>query len=172
MLLLLAFWQEDVTFLTDVTLMLTGEDQRADIDLSKFQAEVGEVMTKARHSSLSEIQLGPILQEVTEIAIRHDVPLPASMALTAKALAQMQLATAELDPDLDPFAVAGSFLARNLMSRIGESTDPPVRRRRLVPRPEPDVAHRRVDRPAAHLLRDAEVPGPADAHGRGRRAGN
>jgi ubiquinone biosynthesis protein len=124
MLLLLAFWQEDVTFLTDVTLMLTGEDQRADIDLTKFQEEVGQVMTKARHSSLKDIQLGPILQEVTEIAIRHDVPLPASMALTAKALAQMQLATAELDPDLDPFAVAGSFLARNLMSRIGESTDP------------------------------------------------
>jgi hypothetical protein len=46
------------------------------------------------------------------------------MALTAKALAQMQLATAELDPELDPFAVAGSFLARSLMSRIGESTDP------------------------------------------------
>jgi ubiquinone biosynthesis protein len=124
MLLLLAFWQEDVTFLTDVTLMLTGEDQRADLDLTKFQQEVGEVMTRARHSSLKDIQLGPILQEVTEIAIRHDVPLPASMALTAKALAQMQLATAELDPDLDPFAVAGSFLARSLMSRIGESTDP------------------------------------------------
>ncbi len=124
MLLLLAFWQEDVTFLTDVTLMLTGEDQRTDIDLTKFQQEVGEVMTKARHSSLKDIQLGPILQEVTEIAIRHDVPLPASMALTAKALAQMQLATAELDPDLDPFAVAGSFLARNLLTRISESTDP------------------------------------------------
>jgi predicted unusual protein kinase regulating ubiquinone biosynthesis (AarF/ABC1/UbiB family)/nucleotide-binding universal stress UspA family protein len=124
MLLLLAFWQEDVTFLTDVTLMMTGEDQRTDIDLTAFQQEVGEVMTKARHSSLKDIQLGPILQEVTEIAIRHDVPLPASMALTAKALAQMQLATAELDPDLDPFAVAGSFLARNLLSRIGESTDP------------------------------------------------
>jgi predicted unusual protein kinase regulating ubiquinone biosynthesis (AarF/ABC1/UbiB family) len=124
MLLLMAFWQEDVTFLTDVTLMMTGEDQRTDIDLTAFQQEVGEVMTKARHSSLKDIQLGPILQEVTEIAIRHDVPLPASMALTAKALAQMQLATAELDPDLDPFAVAGSFLARNLLSRIGESTDP------------------------------------------------
>ena len=124
MLLLLAFWQEDVTFLTDVTLMMTGDDQRPDLDLTKFREEVGEVMASARHVSLSEIQLGPILQDVTEIAIRHDVPLPASLALTSKALAQMQLATAELDPELDPFAVAGSFLARSLLSRIGESTDP------------------------------------------------
>ena len=61
------------------------------------------------------MQLGPILQEMTEISIRYDVPLPASLALTGKALAQMQLATAELDPDLDPFDVAGSFLMRSLV---------------------------------------------------------
>jgi hypothetical protein len=46
------------------------------------------------------------------------------MALTGKALAQMQLATAELDPDLDPFDVAGSFLMRNLTTRIRQSADP------------------------------------------------
>jgi ubiquinone biosynthesis protein len=124
MLLLLAFWQEDVTFLTDVTLMLTGDIERTDLDLRSFQEEIGEVMAKSRHVALKDIQLGPILQQVTEIAIRHDVPLPASMALTGKALSQMQLATAELDPELDPFAVAGSFLARNLLSKMGQSTDP------------------------------------------------
>jgi predicted unusual protein kinase regulating ubiquinone biosynthesis (AarF/ABC1/UbiB family) len=124
MLLLLAFWQEDATFLTDVTLMLTGDVERTDLDLAKFQEEIGEVMAKSRHVALKDIQLGPILQQVTEIAIRHDVPLPASMALTGKALSQMQLATAELDPELDPFAVAGSFLARNMLSRMGQSTDP------------------------------------------------
>jgi ubiquinone biosynthesis protein len=124
MLLLLAFWQEDVTFLTDVTLMLTGEVERTDLDLGSFQAEIGAVMARSRHVALKDIQLGPILQEVTEIAIRHDVPLPASMALTGKALSQMQLATAELDPELDPFAVAGSFLARNMLSKMGQSTDP------------------------------------------------
>jgi hypothetical protein len=33
MLLLMAFWQEDVKFLADVVLMIAGEDQRADLDL-------------------------------------------------------------------------------------------------------------------------------------------
>ena len=42
-------------------------------------------------SSLKEIQLGPVLQGITEIAARHDMRLPASLALTGKALAQMQL---------------------------------------------------------------------------------
>jgi ubiquinone biosynthesis protein len=124
MLLLMAFWQEDVGFLSDVTLMLAGEDQRADIDLDGFQEELRNLLNKYRHMSLKEIQLGPILQEITEISIRHDVRLPASLALTGKALAQMQLATAELDPTLDPFSVAGSFVMKGLMARMRGSIDP------------------------------------------------
>jgi ubiquinone biosynthesis protein len=124
MLLLMAFWQEDVGFLTDVVLMIAGEDQRADIDVGAFQSEMGELMAKYRSLSLQEIQLGPVLQEMTEIAIRHDVRLPASLALTGKALAQMQLATAELDPTLDPFAVAGQFLTRGLIEKVRGRIDP------------------------------------------------
>ena len=124
MLLLMAFWQEDVTFLSDVTLMLAGSDQRADVDVDSFQAELGALLAKYRHLALQEMQLGPILQEITEISIRHDVALPASLALTGKALAQMQLATAELDPDLDPFSVAGQFLTKGLLEKLRDRTDP------------------------------------------------
>jgi ubiquinone biosynthesis protein len=124
MLLLMSFWQEDVSFLSDVVLMIAGQDQRADIDVAAFQEELGGLLAKYRHLSLKEIQLGPILQEITEIAIRHDVALPASLALTGKALAQMQLATAELDPTLDPFSVAGEFLTKGLLEKIRERLDP------------------------------------------------
>jgi predicted unusual protein kinase regulating ubiquinone biosynthesis (AarF/ABC1/UbiB family)/nucleotide-binding universal stress UspA family protein len=124
MLLLMAFWQEDVSFLSDVVLMLSGEDQRSDIDIGAFTEELGSLMARYRHLSLKEIQLGPILQEITEISLRHDVRLPASLALTGKALAQMQLATAELDPTLDPFSVAGQFVVKNLTGRIKEGLDP------------------------------------------------
>jgi ubiquinone biosynthesis protein len=124
MLLLMAFWQEDVGFLTDVTLMLAGAIDRSDLDVTKFQEEIGELMAKYRTASLTDIQLGPILQEMTEVSIRHDVPLPASLALTGKALAQMQLATAELDPELDPFDVAGKFLMRQVLTGVGAKLDP------------------------------------------------
>ncbi len=124
MLMLMAFWQEDVSFLTDVTLMLAGQDQRVDIDVHAFQEDLGAVMAKYRNVSLKEIQLGPILQEITEISIEHDVALPASLALTGKALAQMQLATAQLDPTLDPFAVAGQYLTKGLVRKIKDRIDP------------------------------------------------
>ena len=124
MLLLMAFWQEDVGFLTDVSLMLSGAIERSDLDVDAFSEEIGGLMAKYRTASLKDIQLGPVLQEMTEISLRHGVPLPASLTLTAKALAQMQLAAAQLDPELDPFDVAGRFLMRNVLTGMGAKIDP------------------------------------------------
>ena len=122
--MLLAFSQGDLSFLSDVVLMLSGDEQRPDIDVDAFREDLGKLLTRYQHVSLREIQLGPILQEVTEISIRHDIRLPASLALTGKALAQMQLATAELDPTLDPFAVAGSFVVKRLFARFRDKVGP------------------------------------------------
>ena len=124
MLVLMAFWQEDVAFLTDVTLMLAGAMDRQELDVKGFSDEIGELVSKYRTASLKDIQLGPVLQEMSEVALRYQVPLPASLTLTGKALAQMQLATAQLDPALDPFDVAGKFLMRNLVRGMGAKFDP------------------------------------------------
>jgi hypothetical protein len=89
-LMLLAFWQEDVAFLADVVLMIAGADQRPDIDVPAFQAELGGLLARYRHVSLEE----------------------------------MQLVTAELDPTLDPFAVAGQFLMRKFRDEVKGRMDP------------------------------------------------
>ncbi|HEX9355163.1 MAG TPA: AarF/UbiB family protein [Streptosporangiaceae bacterium] len=123
-LMLMAFWQDDAAFLSDVVLMIAGSDQRADIDIGAFQEDLGALVARYRHLSLKEMQLGPILQEITEISIRRDVPLPASLTLIGKALAQVQLVTAELDPALDPFAVAGHFLMRKFRDEVKGRLDP------------------------------------------------
>jgi ubiquinone biosynthesis protein len=123
-LLLMAFWREDVPFLSDVVLMLAGDADRSDIDIEGFQAEVGELLARHRGLALKEMQLGPLLQEITELSIRHGVRLPASLALTGKALAQMQLAVAELDPTLDPLSVVGDFMMRGLRERLRDRLDP------------------------------------------------
>ena len=124
LLLLMALWQEDAAFLTDVTLMMTGAVNRKDLDVPKFQSEVGDVMAKFRSADLSEMQIGPILQEMSMVSLRHGVPLPASLTLAIKALAQVQLATAELDPTLDPFDAAGKFLMRSVVKRMGTVLNP------------------------------------------------
>ena len=128
LLLLLAFWQEDSSFLGDILLMLAGDERRPDLDMEGFRRELGVVMARYRHSSLRELRLGPLLEELTEISLRHDLRMPAALALAGKAFGQMQLATAELDPTLDPFSVAGSFFFKQLTDRAREVTNP----RRMV----------------------------------------
>lgn len=124
LLMLMALWKEDGVFLSDVTLMMTGSIDRSDLDVPRFQSEIGEVMAKYRKAALAEMQIGPLLQEMSTIAFRHGVPLPASLTLAAKALAQVQLATANLDPKLDPYDVAGKFLMRVMIKRMGAALDP------------------------------------------------
>jgi predicted unusual protein kinase regulating ubiquinone biosynthesis (AarF/ABC1/UbiB family)/nucleotide-binding universal stress UspA family protein len=124
LLLLMALWQNDAAFVTDVTLMMTGTIDRRDLDVPQFQSEIGEVMAKFRTAALAEMQIGPILQEMSAVSLRHGVPVPASLTLAAKALAQVQLATADLDPELDPFDVAGKFLMRWTVKRMGAALDP------------------------------------------------
>jgi ubiquinone biosynthesis protein len=123
LLLLLAFWLEDVPFLTEVVLML-ADSAPDDLDMRALEQDLGALLRRFRHASLGEIQLGPVLQELTQIAARHDVRLPASLALTGKALAQMQLTASELDPELDPFSAVGGFLVRNLLGRMRAGADP------------------------------------------------
>jgi hypothetical protein len=48
----MAFWQQDVGFLTDVTLMLTGAINRTDLDVEAFQEELGALMARNRGVSL------------------------------------------------------------------------------------------------------------------------
>jgi predicted unusual protein kinase regulating ubiquinone biosynthesis (AarF/ABC1/UbiB family) len=124
MLLLMSFWQEDTEFLTDVTLMLSNAADRSDLDVNRYQAEIGGLLAKYRKAGLAEMQVGPILQEMSEIALRHGVPLPASFAMIGKALAQVQLATVQLDPTLDPFEVAGKFLTRSLLQGMRSKLNP------------------------------------------------
>jgi ubiquinone biosynthesis protein len=124
MLLLLAFWQEDSGFVADIMLLLAGSEQRRDLDLDAFREELAEVVARYRHASLQEIRLGPLLEELTEISLRHDVRMPASLALAGKAFGQMQLATAELDPTLDPFSVAGGFFLRQLTDSLRGAANP------------------------------------------------
>jgi ubiquinone biosynthesis protein len=124
LLMLLAFWQQDATFLADVMLTLSDPPPRAGFDPLAFEAELASLIGEYRHLSLRELRLGPLLQQLTEISVRHDVRLPAALALIGKAFGQMQLTAAELDPALDPFSVAGSFFLRRVAAQARAAVSP------------------------------------------------
>jgi predicted unusual protein kinase regulating ubiquinone biosynthesis (AarF/ABC1/UbiB family)/nucleotide-binding universal stress UspA family protein len=125
LLLLLAFWRNDARFLAEVMLMLAGEEQPGDLDLDELERDFAAFIERFRsYTTLSEIRIGPLLEGLTEIGVRHRMRLPASLALSGKAFGQMQLAVAQLDPDLDPFSVVNSFLVRGIVERVREAADP------------------------------------------------
>jgi ubiquinone biosynthesis protein len=124
LLILLAFSQRDAAFLSEIVLLL-ADGQRSDtVDFEAFREDMEDLIARYRDLSLKEMRLGPILQEVTEISIRRNVRVPASLTLTGKAFAQMQSAAAELDPTLDLFAVAESFVMRNTLRQLASDLEP------------------------------------------------
>src|SRR5207253_3135262 len=86
--LLLAFSRNDPKFLSEAVLMLAGEERRADLDLDALEREFAEFVDRFQVGSLSDIRIGPMLDGLIQIAGRHGVRLPASLALSGKAFGQ------------------------------------------------------------------------------------
>ena len=123
-LLLLAFSRNDPKFLAETVLVLSGEEHRPDLDMDALGADFAAFISRFDVSSLQDIRIGPMLDGLIQIASRHGVRLPASLALSGKAFGQLQLAVAELDPTIDPFKTVGSFLLRSSGEKLRSSADP------------------------------------------------
>ena len=98
-------------------------DGPSDVDVEALRADLREYLERFRVSSLSDIELGPMLDGMIQIAAKHRIRLPASLAMTGKAFGQMQLAVAELDPELDPFSSVSGFMFKGMRERLGGALD-------------------------------------------------
>jgi ubiquinone biosynthesis protein len=124
-LLVLAFAQQDAAFLGEIVQLLAGAEQPVDpAELASFQAALAALIDRYRSLSIDQIQLGPLFQEITAIAVRHNIRVPPSLVLAGKAFAQMQQVAAELDPTLDPFDVAQRFLLRRTLRQLTRDLNP------------------------------------------------
>lgn len=120
--LLLSFWHEDVAFLADTLLLLA--ERHGNVDQESLRTELAELVQRYRHAMLDQLQLGPMLTDLTQLCIRNDIRMPASLALIGKALGQMQLAAAQLDATIDPFGIAGRFFAKHLTRNLRDLLGP------------------------------------------------
>ena len=123
MLLLLAFAQGDAFMLAELALDLAGGGP-ADLDRAAYEQELGRLAADLQGQSLGEIQFAELLNQLTEICVRHGVPLPASMVLVGKAVGQVQLTVAEMAPEVDPLAEATRYFGRTMVRRLLGRFDP------------------------------------------------
>ncbi len=105
-------------------LALSPERPHPELDPNGYREELAALVARYRHVSLRELRLGPLLEEMTQISVRHHVGLPASLALVGKAFGQVQSTVAALDPTVDPFTVAEAFYLRQLATSLRRSVNP------------------------------------------------
>ena len=124
LLVLLAFWREDAAFLGELLVILAGDDAPVDVDMAALEDDLARFVARFRVGSLRDLQLGPMLEGLTEIGLQHGIRAPASLALAGKAFAQVQLTVAELDPTLDPFEVFSRHVLRGLVDQALAGLEP------------------------------------------------
>jgi ubiquinone biosynthesis protein len=122
-LLLLAFAQGDVSLLSDISLVL-GDGDTSGLDMEAYEADLAMITGRMRSKSLEQLKLVDLLNDLTEISVRHGVPLPASLVMVGKALGQVQLTVAQLEPGIDPIEEASKFFVRSLTGRVASRLDP------------------------------------------------
>jgi predicted unusual protein kinase regulating ubiquinone biosynthesis (AarF/ABC1/UbiB family) len=99
-------------------------ERHGHVDEEAFRAELTDLVQRYRHLALEQFQLGPMLQDLTQLCVRQDIRMPSTLAFIGKALGQMQLVAAQLDPGIDPFAIAGRFFTRHMTTRVREMMAP------------------------------------------------
>ncbi len=128
MMLLLAFWQGDGAFLADLLLNLGQSSStrfaNGPVDVEGLGGALSDLATAVKGASLADLEVGPLLEQMTQIALRYHVELPVGLALVAKAMSQVQLTVTDLAPDQDLFAEARRLYLRETMARATERVDP------------------------------------------------
>lgn len=122
LLLLMALWRGDGRFAADVVVSAGGGTRIRDVE--GFRRAVSAILDGLDRSRLAGLELGPLMQHVLQVAVRHNVPVPTPLALVGKAFAQLQLTVASLAPELDLLTESRRFLLRDAPRQLLRLGDP------------------------------------------------
>lgn len=82
------------------------------VSLRKFEREIDHLLDAYLSIPISEIQLGPLIAEIFQLAYRHKIQIPGEMTLIAKVLITLQGITEKLDPDVNLLVIMQPLAAR------------------------------------------------------------
>jgi ubiquinone biosynthesis protein len=154
--LLVALTRTDADRLTDAVLALSTV--KGPVDRATLRADLAALLAQTGGRAVSEIALGPAVEDALAIVRRHHLHLPRELALLLKMVVMNEGMAASLDPEFRLEAVLGAY-ARRLVAR---QLSPASIARRLS-QAGFDVGQLGVDIPdhLRRLLAVLEGPGPA-----------
>ena len=74
---------------------------RKRFSLRKFEKDIDRLLDQYLSIPISEIQIGPLIAEIFQLAFQHHIQIPGEMTLIAKVLITLQGITEKLDPDIN-----------------------------------------------------------------------
>jgi ubiquinone biosynthesis protein len=87
-------------------------------DYPALQRDVAEFMDQHCYRPLKDVELGPLLHQLLEMAKRHRLEIPTDLFLMIKALSTVEGLGRTLDPELDVIEQAAPFMKRIQLNRI------------------------------------------------------
>jgi ubiquinone biosynthesis protein len=90
-----------------------------DVDVRLFRQDLSDMLARYWDIQYSQVNVEHLLNEVISLVSRHKIRLPRNLILMAKSLAVIEGVGVRLDPDFNIIPVAGPFMRKFAMKRMG-----------------------------------------------------
>lgn len=103
---------------TSALLRLTEHDDDVEPDPRRLERDVAEFIDRHFATTLQELDLGRLLQQLIEMAGKHRLRIPADLVMMIKAMATVEGLGLMLDPEFDMISAARPYVRRLVTDRM------------------------------------------------------
>ncbi len=97
---------------------LVGMGMETDgIDYEQLRSDIGLIIEPLQHSSINEIKVSRVLEEILSVALKHKLRVPASFVLFGKTIITLEGIAIEYDPNFKFVETAKPFIERLVAKR-------------------------------------------------------
>jgi ubiquinone biosynthesis protein len=102
-----------------VQVLLQITDREKETNIRELERDVAEFIDLHLYKPLKEIEVGPLLHHMVELAARHRLRIPPELFIMLKALSTIEGVARMLNPNFDTIAKAEPFIRQIKTSRFG-----------------------------------------------------
>jgi len=113
--LLYGIIEQDEGIVTDTLISMGMESE--DVDYEQLRSEIGILIQPLQGSSIKDIKVSKVLEEIIEIALRNKLKIPASFVLFGKTIITLEGVALEYDPNFKIVETAKPFIERVIAKR-------------------------------------------------------
>lgn len=113
--LLYGIVEQDEGLVMDTLISMGMESD--DIDYEELKSDIGFIIQPLQGSSLKDIKVSKVLEELIDIALKHKLRMPASFVLFGKTIITLEGVAIEIDPKFNIIETAKPFIEKIVLRR-------------------------------------------------------